>query len=211
LGGRWPTRRCSRRACRSLRSLWRPQLNAGTLARRAVMTTRLLGWLALTISAVVACAKAESTALPSLSRSGGACACQPESPDTGRESLECFCRHGDCPDSLDLAIERLSKDRQRDRDASLVRSEGCGLSAITLTNGLFTETFRYDDASRGLVGASFAGDLCAGPCSCSIVAGRSACPNAKACLMSGPNIQRIPRCDSEASRPTTGMVKRDFE
>ncbi len=27
----WPTRRCSRRACRSLRSLWRPQLNAGTL------------------------------------------------------------------------------------------------------------------------------------------------------------------------------------
>ena len=30
--GRRPTRRCSRRACRSLRSLWRPQLNAGTLS-----------------------------------------------------------------------------------------------------------------------------------------------------------------------------------
>jgi hypothetical protein len=30
---RRPTKRCSRRACRSLRSLWRPQLNASTLAR----------------------------------------------------------------------------------------------------------------------------------------------------------------------------------
>ena len=175
------------------------------------MTTRLLLWLALTTSAVVACAKAESTALPSLSRSGLACACQPESPDTGRESLECFCRNGGCPDSLDLAIERLSKDRPRDRDASLVRSEGCELGAITLTNGLFTETFRYDDVSRGLVGASFAGDLCTGPCSCSIVAARSACPNAKACLLSGPNIRRIPRCDREASRATNGMVERDVE
>ena len=165
------------------------------------MTSRPV-WFAITVGIVVACARHQPTTPPIAAKTATACACQPESPETGRETLECFCRNGgECPDTLNLAFERLSKVRERDRDASLVRSDGCGLIAITLSNGLFAEVFIYDATSRGLVGASFTGDLCAGPCSCSIVAGVNTCPNAKACLVSGRGIDSIPRCDVEAQRP----------
>lgn len=148
------------------------------------------------VAALAACASAERSALPAQATAKPACACQPESADTGRENLECFCRNGRCPESFDVAVAELSKAQEHARNVWVIRSEGCGLLAIGNGNGFFSEVFIYDAGSRALVGARFIGDLCTGPCSCSIVAGLGACPTAKNCLLSGPNVSHIPECDA---------------
>jgi hypothetical protein len=153
-------------------------------------------WFVIIVGTGAACASPEPPQLPAQAEPRTACACQPESADTGRESLECFCRNGRCPESFDATVARLSKEREHARDIWVIRSEGCGLLAIGNGNGFFSEVFIYDAASRALVGAEYIGDLCTGPCSCSVVAGLGECPTAKHCLLSGPNVSHIPECDA---------------